>query len=138
MPRSDSFRRILSQFSFPTLRYKLALGASVLFLAGYSCLAQLKRLPVDEVKIDRSFISNLDQDSDGQVIVRSTIDLAHNLGLEVVAEGVETQSEWDLLVGWSCDVAQGYLISKPIPEADMTAQLAAALEIRPVAPAAAV
>lgn len=91
------------------------------FGTGYSSLAQLKRLPVDEVKIDRSFISNLEDDADNQVIVRSTIELAHNLGLEVVAEGVETEAEWQLLNGWNCDVAQGYLISAPVAAPDIQA-----------------
>jgi len=93
------------------------------FGTGYSSLAQLKRLPVDEIKIDRSFIANLERDNDDQVIVKSTIELAHNLGLDVVAEGVETRNEFDLLAGWSCDIAQGYHTGKPMPAAELTRQL---------------
>lgn len=84
------------------------------FGTGYSSLAQLKRLPVDELKIDRSFIMEIKPESEDAVIVRSTIDLAHNLGLRVVAEGVENEEAWDLLTDFGCDFVQGYLISKPL------------------------
>ena len=82
---------------------------------GYSSLSRLRKLPVSELKIDQSFIRDMDVDSDDEAIVRSTIDLAHNLGLTVVAEGVETQETFGLLKDLGCDVAQGYLISKPVP-----------------------
>jgi len=84
------------------------------FGTGYSSLAHLKRLPVQELKIDQSFIRNLDETSEDAVIVRSTIEMSHNLGLKVVAEGVEHQHTLELLERWHCDTAQGYLISRPM------------------------
>lgn len=84
------------------------------FGTGYSSLAHLKRLPVQELKIDQSFIRNLDETSEDAVIVRSTIEMSHNLGLKVVAEGVEYQHTLELLESWHCDTAQGYLISRPM------------------------
>jgi diguanylate cyclase (GGDEF)-like protein len=85
------------------------------FGTGYSSLAYLKRLPVDELKIDRSFVMNMESDLQDAKIVRSTIELAHNLGLTVVAEGIETAKALKLLTGLSCDEAQGYFIAKPMP-----------------------
>ncbi|MFJ3482141.1 putative bifunctional diguanylate cyclase/phosphodiesterase [Pseudomonas sp. NPDC090202] len=84
------------------------------FGTGYSSLAHLKRLPVQELKIDQSFVRNLDETSEDAVIVRSTIEMSHNLGLKVVAEGVEYQHSLRLLERWHCDTAQGYLISRPL------------------------
>jgi diguanylate cyclase (GGDEF)-like protein len=84
------------------------------FGTGYSSLAQLKRLPVHELKIDKSFILHLSRDTEDAVIVHSTIELAHTMGLEVVAEGVETRDGLKLLQEYRCDQAQGYLISKPL------------------------
>ena len=84
------------------------------FGTGYSSLSYLKRLPVDELKIDKSFVTNMHIDDDDAVIVRSTIDLGRNLGLEVVAEGVETKEHWDQLTELGCDTAQGYYLSRPI------------------------
>ena len=85
------------------------------FGTGYSSLAYLKRLPVDELKIDRSFVMNMESDLQDAKIVRSTVDLAHNLGLTVVAEGVENAKAWKLLAGLTCDEVQGYFIAKPMP-----------------------
>lgn len=85
------------------------------FGTGYSSLAQLKRLPVQELKIDKSFILKLDESTDDEIIVRSTIELGHNLGLAVVAEGVETESSRELLASLGCDILQGYLFSRPLP-----------------------
>ena len=85
------------------------------FGTGYSSLAYLKRLPVDEMKIDKSFVMGMERDPDDAKIVRSTIDLAHNLGLSVVAEGVETAAIWDLLRELQCDEAQGYHMGRPVP-----------------------
>jgi EAL domain-containing protein (putative c-di-GMP-specific phosphodiesterase class I) len=84
------------------------------FGTGYSSLAYIKQLKVDELKIDRSFIRNLVTDAKDRAIVLSTIDLAHNLGLGIVAEGVEDQATADLLRDLGCDEMQGYLIAKPL------------------------
>jgi diguanylate cyclase (GGDEF)-like protein/PAS domain S-box-containing protein len=94
------------------------------FGTGYSSLAYLQRLPVDEIKVDRSFISNLATVSDDAIIVRSTIDLAHNLGLSVVAEGVEDESVLQMLIEYGCDAAQGYHFARPGPPAALTDLLA--------------
>ncbi|MDE2296940.1 MAG: EAL domain-containing protein, partial [Burkholderiales bacterium] len=91
------------------------------FGTGYSSLAYLKRLPVDELKIDKSFVMSMAHDPDDAKIVRSTIDLAHNLGLSVVAEGVESTKAWRLLAGLRCDEAQGYLIARPLPQEQFAA-----------------
>ena len=88
------------------------------FGTGYSSLSQLKSMPVDELKIDKSFILNLEHSADDQTIVQSTIQLGHNIGLRIVAEGVETQGAWHLLEQWGCDKLQGYFISRPMPAAD--------------------
>jgi diguanylate cyclase (GGDEF)-like protein len=85
------------------------------FGTGYSSLAQLKRLPVDEIKIDKSFVLDLNRHTDDAVIVRSTIELGHSLGVKVVAEGVETAESWELLRQMGCDMAQGFFISAPLP-----------------------
>jgi len=86
------------------------------FGTGYSSLAHLKRLPVDELKIDKSFVLNLSsQSTDDAVIVRSTIELGHNMGLTVIAEGVETVESLDILTRLGCDMAQGYYMSPPLP-----------------------
>jgi diguanylate cyclase (GGDEF)-like protein len=101
------------------------------FGTGYSSLAYLKRLPVDELKIDKSFVQGMEEDENDAVIVRSTIDLGRNLGLRVVAEGVETAEAWRQLAALGCDVAQGYYLSRPVPAAELAAWLRAAREDRP-------
>jgi EAL domain-containing protein (putative c-di-GMP-specific phosphodiesterase class I) len=85
------------------------------FGTGYSSLAYLKNLPVNEIKIDRAFVDSMATEPSDAMIVRSTIDLGHNLGLQVVAEGVEDQQTWDLLRDLGCDLAQGFFMSKPVP-----------------------
>ena len=84
------------------------------FGTGYSSLAYLKRLPVSELKIDRSFVMNIERDQDDVTIVKSTIELGHNLGLKVVAEGIENQNVWNILKRMGCDYGQGYYMSKPM------------------------
>jgi diguanylate cyclase (GGDEF)-like protein/PAS domain S-box-containing protein len=93
------------------------------FGTGYSSLAYLQRLPVDEIKVDRSFVTDLLKASDNEVIVRSTVDLAHNLGLRVVAEGVEDEDVLELLAGYGCDSAQGFFFSRPRSAAELEAWL---------------
>jgi EAL domain-containing protein (putative c-di-GMP-specific phosphodiesterase class I) len=90
------------------------------FGTGYSSLSYLTRLPVSELKIDQSFVRPMAQSANETKIVRSTIGLAHDLGLTVVAEGIEDHPTWDLLAHLGCDVAQGYYISRPRPAADLT------------------
>ncbi|WP_113907408.1 putative bifunctional diguanylate cyclase/phosphodiesterase [Aliidiomarina celeris] len=87
---------------------------------GYSSLAQLRNLPADELKIDRAFVMNLSSDSTDQTIVESTIQMAHQLGLRVVAEGVETEEVWQALANYGCDLLQGYYIAKPMSESDFS------------------
>jgi EAL domain-containing protein (putative c-di-GMP-specific phosphodiesterase class I) len=94
------------------------------FGTGYSSLAYLKRLPVDELKIDKSFILGMDESENDEVIVRSTIDLGRNLGLRVVAEGVESRQAWSRLAQLGCNVAQGYYLSRPVPAEQLTQWLA--------------
>ncbi|HVF08361.1 MAG TPA: EAL domain-containing protein, partial [Actinomycetota bacterium] len=85
------------------------------FGTGYSSLSYLKRLPIDEIKIDRSFVMDMHDDGDDFMIVRATVDLGKNLGLRVVAEGVEDRETFDRLADFGCDEAQGYYISRPMP-----------------------
>ena len=84
------------------------------FGTGYSSLANLKRLPIDELKIDRSFVSPMMQDESDLIIVRSTINLGHDLGLTVIAEGVEDELTLKRLATLGCDLAQGYHLSRPL------------------------
>jgi hypothetical protein len=91
--------------------------------SGYSSLAYLRRLPVQAIKIDRSFVMDMCDNPNDATIVGSTIDLGKNLGLEVVAEGVETQEAWDALREQGCTLAQGYFIGRPIPADEMAALL---------------
>ncbi|GAB4510824.1 MAG: hypothetical protein Tsb0026_13200 [Sulfuricaulis sp.] len=93
------------------------------FGTGFSSLAYLKKLPVHSLKIDKSFVIGMAREENDIMIVRSTIELAHNLGLKVVAEGVESQEILELLGRQGCDVAQGYHLGRPMPLADVTRYL---------------
>ena len=93
------------------------------FGTGYSSLAYLKRLPINEIKIDRSFVMGMATDEDDATIVRSTIDLGRNLGLEVVAEGVESEAVWNKLRELGCTIAQGYFLSRPLPPDELALML---------------
>ena len=94
------------------------------FGTGYSSLAYLKHLPVDEIKIDRSFVRGMTADAKDTAIVASINSLSHHLGLRVVAEGVETAAEWDILADLGCDLVQGYHVSRPLPAARLEEWLA--------------
>jgi EAL domain-containing protein (putative c-di-GMP-specific phosphodiesterase class I) len=93
------------------------------FGTGYTSLAYIRRLPVSEIKIDKSFVANMLSDEGDATIVRSVIELGHNLGLKVVAEGVENQAVLDRLVDIGCDYAQGYHIGRPAPMEELEAWL---------------
>ena len=84
------------------------------FGTGYASLSHLKRFPVDRLKIDRSFVHEIESRSEDAIIVRAIINLAHNLGMEVVAEGIETPAQFEFLREQGCDIAQGYLIGRPM------------------------
>jgi diguanylate cyclase len=99
------------------------------FGTGYSSLAYLKRLPVDELKIDKSFVMDMTTDADDATIVRSTVELARNLGLRVVAEGVETAEHWRELSRFGCHTAQGYYLSRPLPAGQLTHWLTRRLDL---------
>jgi EAL domain-containing protein (putative c-di-GMP-specific phosphodiesterase class I) len=96
------------------------------FGTGYSSLSRLKRFPLDVLKIDRSFISGVDSNAADRAIVKATIDMAHAVGLTVVAEGVETREQADYLRAFGCDRAQGFLYSRPQPAEAITDVLTAA------------
>lgn len=94
------------------------------FGTGYSSLAYLRRLPAQEIKIDRSFVLNMHQNVDDKTIARSAIDLANNLGMEVVAEDVESREIYDLLREMNCYCAQGYYVSRPVDSDKFSSWLA--------------
>jgi EAL domain-containing protein (putative c-di-GMP-specific phosphodiesterase class I) len=89
------------------------------FGTGYSSLSYIRKLPVHEIKLDRAFVTEMDENEEDATIVRATINMCHELGYEVVAEGVENQKTCDQLLSMGCDVAQGYYLSKPIPEIEV-------------------
>jgi len=104
--------------SISTLQALKELGVHIAiddFGTGYSSLTYLKRFPLDRLKIDQSFVRDLLHDSHNEAIVATIISMAHNLGLYVVAEGVEQREEANFLVNQKCDEAQGYYISRPVP-----------------------
>ena len=116
---------------------QLGVGLSVDdYGTGYSSLANLRRLPIDELKLDRSFVSPMLSDENDLIIVRSTINLGHDLGLKVVAEGVEDEPTLTRLAALDCDLAQGYYFSKPLPSQDFDAVIGLGIEAEAHAAAA--
>ncbi len=112
------------QLAVPVIQQLRAAGARFAiddFGTGHSSLAQLHALPVDELKIDRGFVRDLGSSERSLLIVRATSDLGHGLGLQTVAEGVETPEAWSTLLRLGCDLAQGYLVSRPLPPAELLA-----------------
>jgi predicted signal transduction protein with EAL and GGDEF domain len=101
------------------------------FGTGYSSFSHLRRLPVDEIKIDKSFVQHLATDQSDLVIVRSIVDLGRNLGLRVVAEGVEDEAAWRELANLGCDVVQGYILTKPLAPANLDAWLTGHGDVHP-------
>jgi EAL domain-containing protein (putative c-di-GMP-specific phosphodiesterase class I) len=85
------------------------------FGTGYSSLAHLKEFPINTLKIDRAFVDGADLDKDAEAMLKTIIDMAHGLDLDVVAEGIETEGERDLLINLGCEYGQGWLFSKPLP-----------------------
>ncbi len=118
----DPVRALATLDKLAAMQIKLSIDD---FGTGYSSLAYLKKLPVSELKIDKSFVLKLEQDEDDRKIVQSTIDLGHNLGLKVVAEGVENKAVWDLLAQMGCDYGQGYYMGRPMHNAQFMQWLAA-------------
>jgi EAL domain-containing protein (putative c-di-GMP-specific phosphodiesterase class I) len=100
------------------------------FGTGYSCLSYLKQFPVNRLKIDRSFVKDLLHDDDGEVIVRTIISLGHNLGMRVVAEGVENIRQIEYLRKHDCDELQGYYFGRPMPAAQFEQLIRRGLSIR--------
>jgi EAL domain-containing protein (putative c-di-GMP-specific phosphodiesterase class I) len=113
-----------------------ALGCAVSvddYGTGFASLAYLRNLPVNELKLDRSFLADVTTDDRARSIVQSTVDLAHSLGLRMVAEGVETAETLDLLVAMGCDQAQGYYIGHPVTAADVAGAVDEARSARTLA-----
>ena len=117
----DHGRAITILHELKTLGVRLALDD---FGTGFSSLNYLRRLPIDAIKIDRAFITDLDTGPDGQAIVAAVTNLAHQLGLTVTAEGVETQHQADTITTLGCDSSQGYYYAKPMPAAALSAEFA--------------
>ena len=123
----DPERALVTLDRLSAMGFKLSIDD---FGTGYSSLAYLKRLPVNELKIDQSFVRDMQTDADDATIVRSTIDLAHNLGITVVAEGVENGQVWNMLRDLDCDHAQGYYMGRPMPVDEFLQWSAAAAALR--------
>jgi EAL domain-containing protein (putative c-di-GMP-specific phosphodiesterase class I) len=100
------------------------------FGTGYASLSYLTRLPLARIKIDRSFVMKVTEDAENSAIVRSLIVMAHNLGLEVIAEGVETEAQASFLRNERCEEAQGYLYAKPLPVAEFEDYVRSRMSVR--------
>ncbi len=114
------------EYTLDALNHINTLGVQIAvddFGTGYSSLAYLKRFPLHKLKLDQSFVRDLEQDADDRAIASGVVNLGHSLGLEVIAEGVETQAQLDILRALGCDEVQGYLYSRPLPAADLAAWL---------------
>ena len=98
------------------------------FGTGYSSLSYLKRFPIDALKIDRSFVNDINSDDDNAAIVKVVIALAHSMKIEVIAEGVETDEQLDFLKRQRCNQMQGYLFSRPVPPVRMAKLLASMMQ----------
>ncbi|WP_433531843.1 putative bifunctional diguanylate cyclase/phosphodiesterase [Micromonospora sp. CA-263727] len=123
-------RRVLTTI---TRLHRIGVGIALDdFGTGYSSLQHLRRLPLSEVKVDRSFVLGMTDDPDDAAIVRSTIELAKALGLRVVAEGVEDERTWRMLHAAGCDVAQGWFYARPMPAEELVAWLARYRPLRPL------
>jgi len=107
------------------------------FGTGFSMFSRIRELPIDRLKIDRSFVTDLERDDDARTIVGSTVAMSHALGLDLCAEGVETEATAQILRTLNCDHMQGYLISRPLPPAEMSAWLRRRAETRAMAASAA-
>ena len=94
------------------------------FGTGHSSLEQLKRIPFTELKIDRAFVNGAQHNETARSILESSVVLAQRLGMTVVAEGVETEEDWDLVASLGVDLVQGYFVSRPLPPDDLPAWLA--------------
>jgi diguanylate cyclase (GGDEF)-like protein len=125
MTDPDRVRKMLTRLSGRGVR--LAIDD---FGSGYASLSHLKQLPVDVLKIDKSFVQNLGTNEEDEAIVRSTIELAHSLGIVVVAEGVESEETLERLTALGCDMAQGYSLSRPLPADELTPWLEAPIPRR--------
>jgi EAL domain-containing protein (putative c-di-GMP-specific phosphodiesterase class I) len=129
----------VSELSAATLRALRQAGIRIAlddFGTGYSSLSYLHRYPVDKIKIDRSFVQNLDSDVASDAIVQAMVDLAKAIGVEVTAEGVETPQQRDFLAGIGCNELQGFLLSRPMPAGQIDRLLGVNASAEPVATAA--
>jgi len=121
-----------AEHTLEVLNRLFALGVRIAiddYGTGYASLSYLKNLPADELKIDRAFVQHMTTDRADQAIVRSTVNMAHSLGIRVVAEGVEDQVAWNLLKTFGCDIAQGYYLSRPVPAQDLERWLSERKEV---------
>ena len=96
------------------------------FGVGYSSLSSLRRYPIHLVKVDRSFVAGVPGDPAAETIVKGSVEMAHAIGASVVAEGVETRSQWSFIASLGCDIAQGYFIGRPVPGNEISERMSSA------------